>query len=164
MRELSRKIYTIPFSFCDTVRALLCTGPGKERGMNDNIKHPAHYTDGGIETIDFIRAKLTPEEFAGYCKGNALKYISRAGKKGDAAEDLAKAKVYLEWAVGAPAENKKPEPKSEQPKKKTKIIDHGKIVACYKGGRSVSWIADDMKIAPQTVINHLEKEGIYKKI
>ena len=38
--------------------------------MNDNIKHPAHYTDGGIETIDFIRAKLTPEEFAGYCKGN----------------------------------------------------------------------------------------------
>ena len=61
--------------------------------MNDNIKHPAHYTDGGIETIDFIRAKLTPEEFAGYCKGNALKYISRAGKKGDAAEDLAKAIV-----------------------------------------------------------------------
>lgn len=133
--------------------------------MNDNIKHPAHYTDGGIETIDFIRAKLTPEEFAGYCKGNALKYISRAGKKGDAAEDLAKAKVYLEWAVTAPAENKKPEPKPEpkpeQPKKKTKIIDHGKIVACYKGGRSVSWIADDMKISPQTVINHLSKEGIY---
>lgn len=138
--------------------------------MNDNIKHPAHYTDGGIETIDFIRAKLTPEEFAGYCKGNALKYISRAGKKGDAAEDLAKAKVYLEWAVGAPAENKEPEPKSEQPKpkeepkKRGKVIDHGKIVACYKGGRSVAWIADEMKIAPQTVINHLEKEGIYKKI
>lgn len=58
----------------------------------------------------------------------------------------------------------KPEPKPEQPKKKTKIIDHGKIVACYKGGRSVAWIADEMKIAPQTVINHLEKEGIYKKI
>lgn len=57
-----------------------------------------------------------------------------------------------------------PEPKQEQPKKKTKIIDHGKIVACYKGGRSVAWIADEMKIAPQTVINHLEKEGIYKKI
>lgn len=132
--------------------------------MNDNIKHPAHYTDGGIETIDFIRAKLTPEEFAGYCKGNALKYISRAGKKGDAAEDLAKAKVYLEWAGDALTDAEPPEPKPEQPKKKTKIIDHGKIVACYKGGRSVSWIADDMKISPQTVINHLEKEGIYKKI
>ena len=63
-----------------------------------------------------------------------------------------------------------PEPKPEQPKpkeepkKKAKVIDHGKIVACDKGGRSVSWIADDMKISPQTVINHLEKEGIYKKI
>ena len=35
MRELSRKIYTIPFSFCDTVRALLCTGP--ERRLNMKI-------------------------------------------------------------------------------------------------------------------------------
>lgn len=57
-----------------------------------------------------------------------------------------------------------PEPKPEQPKKKTKIIDHGKIVACYKGGRSPQWIADDMGISWQTVVNHLEKEGIYKKI
>ena len=56
---------------------------------------------------------------------------------------------------------KEPKPK-EEPKKKTKIIDHGKIVACYKGGRSVAWIADDMKIAPQTVINHLVKEGLYQ--
>lgn len=57
-----------------------------------------------------------------------------------------------------------PEPKIEQPKKKTKIIDHGKIVACYKGGRSPQWIADDMGISWQTVVNHLEKEGIYKKL
>jgi len=57
----------------------------------------------------------------------------------------------------------KPEPKKPEPKGR-KLIDHGKIVACYKGGRSVSWIADDMKISPQTVVNHLEKEGIYKKI
>ena len=39
--------------------------------------------------------KLTPEEFRGYCKGNALKYISRAGKKGSAREDAAKAAWYL---------------------------------------------------------------------
>ena len=54
----------------------------------------------------------------------------------------------------------KPAPKKTEPKGR-KLIDHGKIVACYKGGRSVSWIADEMKIAPQTVINHLSKEGIY---
>lgn len=64
----------------------------------DPINHPSHYTDGGIETIDYIRAKLTPEEFVGYCKGNALKYISRAGKKGNANEDIQKAIVYLKWA------------------------------------------------------------------
>ena len=52
----------------------------------------------------------------------------------------------------------------EEPKKKAKVIDHGKIVACYKGGRSPQWIADDMGISWQTVVNHLEKEGIYKKI
>ena len=65
----------------------------------DAVYHPSHYTDGGIETIDYIRAKLSEEEFAGYCKGNALKYISRAGKKGDAVEDIEKAIVYLGWIV-----------------------------------------------------------------
>lgn len=68
---------------------------------NDAVKHPSHYCDGGIETIDFIRAKLTPAEFAGYCKGNVIKYLSRAGKKGDTLEDLRKALVYLGWAVDA---------------------------------------------------------------
>ena len=38
--------------------------------MNDVINHPAHYTDGGIEVIDFIEAKGL-----GYHLGNALKYI-----------------------------------------------------------------------------------------
>lgn len=66
--------------------------------------------------------------------------------------------------------SKKDEPKptptpTPTPKpKRRKKIDHGKIVACYKGGRSVSWIADEMNISPTTVVNHLIKEGIYKKI
>lgn len=68
--------------------------------MSDNIKHPKHYCDGGIETIDYMRAKLTVEEFVGYCKGNVIKYVSRAGKKTDSPlEDLQKAKMYLEWAI-----------------------------------------------------------------
>lgn len=58
----------------------------------------------------------------------------------------------------------KPKPEKAAPKKKTlkKDIDDGKIRACYEGGRTVSWIADEMKLAPQTVINHLTKMGIYK--
>ena len=60
----------------------------------DMVNHPPHYTAGGIETIDFIQAKLTPEEFRGYLRGNILKYSSRAGLKGDAAEDLGKMVWY----------------------------------------------------------------------
>jgi hypothetical protein len=63
--------------------------------MNDPVNQPAHYTQGEIECIDAIQAALTPEEFAGYCKGNALKYIWREQHKGGA-ESLLKAQWYLD--------------------------------------------------------------------
>ncbi len=58
----------------------------------DNVNRPAHYTDGSIEVIDFIEDKKL-----GYHLGNAVKYISRAGKKDPekTAEDLRKAVWYL---------------------------------------------------------------------
>jgi hypothetical protein len=61
--------------------------------MNDVVNHPSYYTDGGIETIDFIEAKKLP-----YHLGNAVKYISRAGKKDQnkTIEDLQKAVWYIE--------------------------------------------------------------------
>ena len=60
--------------------------------MGDVVNHPVHYTDGGIETIDFIEAKKLP-----YHLGNAVKYISRAGKKDKekTVEDLQKASWYI---------------------------------------------------------------------
>lgn len=69
---------------------------------HDAVNQPQHYTDGGIETIDFLRAKLTPAEFRGYCKGTALVYLARAGKKdGNAeAQDAAKAAWYAQWLAG----------------------------------------------------------------
>ncbi|WP_246562993.1 DUF3310 domain-containing protein [Paenibacillus montaniterrae] len=73
-------------------------GLGVTNKTADNVNSPAHYTQGGIETIDYIRAKLTPEEFIGYCKGNILKYVSRASHKGGL-EDLRKAGKYIEFAV-----------------------------------------------------------------
>jgi hypothetical protein len=60
----------------------------------DVVNHPPHYKVGGIEVIDFIKAKLTPEEFRGYLKGNVLKYTSRAGHKDDAAQDVDKMVWY----------------------------------------------------------------------
>jgi hypothetical protein len=65
----------------------------------DMVNEPPHYKVGGIEAIDYIQAKLTDEEFSGYCKGNALKYISRATHKGNATEDLQKAIWYLNRLV-----------------------------------------------------------------
>jgi len=60
----------------------------------DVINHPPHYKVGGIETIDFIKAKLTPQEFRGYLLGNVLKYASRAGHKGNSAQDMGKMAWY----------------------------------------------------------------------
>ena len=64
----------------------------------DNVNHPSHYTDGGIECIEAIEAALTNEEFRGYCKGNCLKYIWREKHKGGT-ESLKKAQWYLDRLI-----------------------------------------------------------------
>ena len=62
----------------------------------EQVEHPAHYSQGAIECIDAIRAALTPEEYRGFCKGNALKYIWRERYKGGNTS-LEKAEVYLTY-------------------------------------------------------------------
>ncbi len=64
------------------------------------IVSPPHYTAGGIETIDFIRAKLTPDEFRGFLKGSIIKYLSRANLKGSEEQDYAKASFYSRMLAG----------------------------------------------------------------
>ena len=63
--------------------------------LDDPVNHPAHYTQGGIECIDALKASMTPEEFRGYLKGNAIKYMWRYQSKGNPAQDIAKAQWYL---------------------------------------------------------------------
>lgn len=65
----------------------------------NSIDFPEWYTRGGIETIDFIRSKLTKDQFIGYCKGTILAYVSRAGFKGNEEDDYRKAMSYLQWVV-----------------------------------------------------------------
>lgn len=59
---------------------------------NDMVNRPAHYTDGKIEVIDYIEDKKLD-----FCLGNAIKYISRAGRKvkDKEIEDLEKAIWYI---------------------------------------------------------------------
>lgn len=63
---------------------------------SDEINSPQHYTTGGLEAIDVIQAKLTPEEYIGYCKGAMLKYLMRANYKGAHDKDCEKARWYAE--------------------------------------------------------------------
>ena len=64
---------------------------------NDPINHPSHYTLGKIEVIDFLEDQKFPFHLA-----NAVKYISRAGKKDPSktVEDLKKAIWYLNRYIG----------------------------------------------------------------
>lgn len=58
--------------------------------MTDYVNHPPHYTShpSGVECIDVV-------EHMNFNLGNAIKYIWRAGLKGDAREDLQKARFYI---------------------------------------------------------------------
>lgn len=72
-----------------------------DSSIKNEVHNPQHYKLDGlnIEVVDVIRAVLTDEEFKGWCKGNALKYLMRAGKKDKSKEkqDFAKAGVFISW-------------------------------------------------------------------
>ena len=60
--------------------------------MNDPVNHPKHYTEhpSGVECIEIT-------EHMNFCVGNAIKYLWRAGLKGDQVEDLRKTRWYRDW-------------------------------------------------------------------
>lgn len=67
-------------------------GVSMKNENNDKINNPAHYTAGGIETLDYIKAKV--KDYPSYVAGNILKYVSRYEHK-NGIEDLKKAQFYL---------------------------------------------------------------------
>jgi hypothetical protein len=66
----------------------------------DVVNSPPHYKTGGIEAIEGIEASMGPEAFAGYLKGNIMKYMWRYERKGKPIEDLKKARWYLDRLIG----------------------------------------------------------------
>lgn len=66
--------------------------------MGNNVEHPDHYNVGGIEVIDAIEAWGFGE---GFNRGNAIKYIARAGRKDPTTEieDLKKARWYIDAEI-----------------------------------------------------------------
>jgi hypothetical protein len=69
--------------------------------MADLINHPAHYTAGTVEAIDFIEVVIAdaPHMVLAYLQGQALKYMIRMWLKGNALEDARKAEWYLQRLI-----------------------------------------------------------------
>lgn len=62
-------------------------------GQADDPINPAHYKLApGVEVISLT-------ERLNFCRGNAVKYIARAGRKGDELEDLKKARWYIDREI-----------------------------------------------------------------
>ena len=66
-----------------------------DSSLNDMVNNPPHYNQGGIETIDYMKAYSTHEEFCGHLRLTAIKYLSRTGKKDNHLQDLKKAQWYI---------------------------------------------------------------------
>lgn len=97
----------------------------------DNVNHPSHYTQGGIECIEAIKASLGTDGFVDYCKGNVIKYLWRWRDKGGV-EDIQKAQVYLGWLLESA---KAVDWEEEQPSGSTARLDDGGIYcACGNCG------------------------------
>jgi hypothetical protein len=82
------------FTYGGTTTALL------KDSLEDVIDSPAHYNNGGIECIDYIRQQLGEEGYIAYCEGNMIKYQHRYKYKAGI-EDLEKSCKYQEWLVEA---------------------------------------------------------------
>ena len=67
----------------------------------DVVNSPPHYNTGGVEAIEGIEASMAPEAYAGYLKGNIMKYMWRYERKGKPIEDLKKARWYLDRLIAA---------------------------------------------------------------
>lgn len=67
----------------------------EEEEDEDVVNNPTHYNTGRIECIEAIRESMSSEAYAGYLKGNCMKYLWRYDFKGKPIEDLEKAQWYL---------------------------------------------------------------------
>lgn len=71
----------------------------------DSVHRPEHYNTGSLECIDAIKGMLNHDEYIGYLRGNALKYMWRFRYKKSPIEDLRKARWYEERLITHMLEN-----------------------------------------------------------
>ena len=76
-----------------------CSQTVDSGASQDQVNSPSHYV-GDIECIDALQAQSTPEQFQGYLRCTAGKYLWRYDKKGKALEDLQKARWFIDRLIG----------------------------------------------------------------
>ena len=70
------------------------------------VNHPKHYGgDTTYECIKVLHNWMNKDEYFGFCKGNALKYLCRAGQKDETKQELQKAVWYINKMIEACNEN-----------------------------------------------------------
>ena len=72
-----------------------CELPSPKKVVIDEVNQPAHYISSGMEAIQVMEAFLSAEEFEGYLRGNALKYLLRLKGKGSAKMNAEKCMWYV---------------------------------------------------------------------
>lgn len=127
--------------------------------MNNTVTHPKHYNEGKIEVIEFIEDKELS-----YHRGNAIKYIARAGKKDTLKEieDLEKAVWYLQREIEilrAYQEKREPCRPNDMNKATNRLI---KFLECKGMPEGMSLLIDEKKFSEcmVAVLRHEKEQGL----
>ena len=76
--------------------------------MKEEINHPERYGgDSVYECIKVLKAWLSEEVYRGFLQGNAIKYLCRLGKKDERAQELKKARWYIDRLIEEAENDKK---------------------------------------------------------
>ena len=132
--------------------------------MGDNITKPDHYCDGRkYEPKDVIR-----DWGLNFNLGSAVKYISRAGRKGDKLEDLRKARQFLEFEIEAEEKEENSDIEIEKERKTclyvngllSQIIDYDCILSDEYRHRAVDKIAQEVLDLQRDINNDIPTDNL----
>lgn len=74
--------------------------------VKEEVNHPERYGgDTTYECIKVLEAWLPDEQYKGFLRGNALKYLCRVGKKDEVMQELKKAQWYLNKLIEKEGQN-----------------------------------------------------------
>lgn len=86
-----------PYKFLVSIGPLVDLSDKIFQNINDQIANPAHY----VQDRKYEPRKVIRDWDLNFNLGNVVKYVSRAGRKGDALDDLKKARQYLDFEIDA---------------------------------------------------------------